>query len=58
MPIILTENEKCRFDVISLCLKRAITNKQATTSLQRSIRQVQRIKVAIRIHGVKGAIMA
>ena len=40
---ILTENEKRRFEVISLCLQRKITNKQAAAGLQRSIRQIRRV---------------
>ena len=53
---ILTENEKRRFEVISLCLQRKITNKQAAAGLQRSIRQIRRVKRAVRTRGAKGVI--
>lgn len=54
--MLLTKSEKRRFSVISLCLQKAITNKQAATDLQRSVRQLQRIKVAVRIRGAQGVI--
>lgn len=54
--IAFTENEKLRFQTISSCLEKIITNKQAATTLDRSVRQIQRIKVAIRIFGMRGAI--
>ena len=56
MLTILTENEKRRFEIISLCLKRNITNKHAATMLERSIRQIQRLKVAVRIRGIQGVV--
>lgn len=54
--IILTENEKRRFEIISSCLQKAITNKQAAMKLQRSKRQIQRLKTALRIRGIQGVI--
>ena len=54
--MILTANEKRRFEIISLCLQRAITNKDAAMDLQRSVRQIQWIKVAVRTRGVSGVI--
>ena len=53
---ILTENEKRRFEVISLCLQKAMFNKQAAMKLERSVRQVQRLKVAVRSRGIQGII--
>jgi len=54
--VILTENEKHRFEIITLCLQRTMTNKQAAMNLKRSVRQVQRVKAAVRIRGVQGVI--
>ncbi len=56
MLIILTENEKRRFEIISLCLKKKMTNKHAATMLNRSKRQIQRLKAAVRIQGIQGVI--
>ena len=54
--MLLTEIEKRRFEIISLCLQRARTNKEAAMDLQRSVRQIQRIKVAVRTSGMQGVI--
>jgi hypothetical protein len=51
-----TEQEKYQFKIITLCLQRQLTTKQAAMNLQRSVRQVQRIKVAVRIRGILGVV--
>lgn len=53
MPNIpLKEEEKQKFEIITSALNKKITNSQAAKRLRLSVRQIQRLKVEVRKHGV------
>lgn len=54
MEIILTEKELERYDIIRGCIDRDYTNKEAAIRLGLSVRQVQKIKHAVRTQGLSG----
>lgn len=51
----LTQQEKYRFKIISLSLRRKLSTHHASLALDRSERQIRRIKVKVRILGIHGA---
>ena len=54
--IYLTPNEQKRFAIIKASLSKKITNAQVATHLGVSIRQVQRLKAAVRDKGEQAVI--
>lgn len=51
MPVSLTETEQRKFDVITAVIQKHLTNKQAAKQLGLSIRQVRRLKSAVKVLG-------
>ncbi len=51
MSVPLTEAEQRKFDVITSAIQKHLTNKQAAKQLGLSVRQVRRLKAAIRVLG-------
>ena len=56
LKIVFTPKEKHRFKVISDLLHRKLVNRQAAVKLQLSVRQIQRIKVRVRLFGAAGVV--
>ncbi len=53
MEITLTAKEQERYNIIRACIDGDYTNKEAAVRLGLSIRQVQKIKHAVRVHGAQ-----
>lgn len=52
----LTEKEQSKFDVITASIERRITNKQAAIRLKLTVRQLQRLKVAVKTSGTAAVV--